>query len=79
VPQDVEIVGFDGIPFAAISNPRLTTVAVPSEEIGRRSAAILIQSIREGAMPEGIILPVEFVVRQSTRIEPAPLASPTAR
>ena len=79
VPDDVEIVGFDGIPFAAISNPRLTTVAVPSEEIGRRSAAILIQSIREGAMPEGIVLPVEFVVRQSTRIAPAPLASPAAR
>jgi DNA-binding LacI/PurR family transcriptional regulator len=79
VPDDVEIVGFDGIPFAAISNPRLTTVAVPSEEIGRRSAAILIRGIHEGTMPEGIVLPVEFVVRGSTRTAPAPLASQTVR
>lgn len=80
VPDDIGIVGFDGIPFAAISNPRLTTVAVPSEEIGRRAAALLIQAVHEGSLPEGIVLPVEFVVRESTRpgSAPAPAAAPPA-
>jgi LacI family transcriptional regulator len=71
IPDDIGIVGFDGIPFAAISNPRLTTVAVPSEEIGRRSAALLIRAVHEGTLPDGVLLPVEFVVRESTRPGPA--------
>jgi LacI family transcriptional regulator len=74
VPEDIGIIGFDGIPFAEISNPRLTTVAVPSEEIGRRAAAFLIEAVHAGVLPDGIVLPVEFVVRESTR--PAPAAPP---
>ena len=53
VPGDVGIVGFDGIPFTAISNPRLTTVATPAGEMGRLAAASLIRAIREGTPPEG--------------------------
>ena len=67
IPDDMSIVGFDGIPFAAISNPRLTTVAVPSAEMGRAAASSLIRAVHEGAMPDGVVLPVEFVVRESTR------------
>src|SRR5262249_49865150 len=45
VPRDLSVVGFDGIPFAAISNPRLTTVAVPSADMGRLAAESLIRAI----------------------------------
>ena len=72
VPDDLCIVGFDGIPFAGISNPRLTTVAVPSAEMGRVAASSLIRAVHEGALPEGVMLPVEIVVRQSTRTVPRP-------
>ena len=71
VPDDIGIIGFDGIPFAAISNPRLTTVTVPSGEIGRQAAALLIQAVHDGALPDGIVMPVEFVARESTRPAPA--------
>ena len=67
VPDDVGLVGFDGIPFAAISNPGLTTVAVPSAEMGRAAAASLIRAVHEGELPDGVMLPVELVVRESTR------------
>jgi LacI family transcriptional regulator len=67
VPQDVGIVGFDGIPFAAISCPRLTTVATPSGELGRLAASFLIAAMQTGAPPAGAILPVELVIRESTR------------
>ena len=67
IPEDMQIVGFDGIPFAAIANPRLTTVAVPSAEMGRAAATSLIRAIHDGALPEGTLLPVNVVVRESTR------------
>ncbi len=71
VPDDVAIVGFDGIPFAGISNPRLTTVAVPSAEMGRIAASTLIQAVHDGVLPPGAMLPVEIVIRESTRSQPA--------
>ena len=71
VPDDLGIIGFDGIPFASISNPRLTTVAVPSGEMGRVAASSLIQAIRDGALPEAAILQPELIVRESTRPQPA--------
>jgi DNA-binding LacI/PurR family transcriptional regulator len=67
VPDDVWIVGFDGIPFAGISNPRLTTVAVPSAEMGQIAASSLIRAVHDGVLPDGVMLPVEIVVRESTR------------
>ena len=70
VPDDVGIVGFDGIPYARISNPRLTTVAVPSADMGRIAALSLIRAVHEGQLPPGVLLPVEIVVGESTRSLP---------
>jgi len=67
VPDDVGMVGFDGIPYTAISNPRLTTVSTPSGEMGRLAAASLIRAIQEGSPPEGRLLAPELVVRESTQ------------
>ncbi len=38
VPGEVSLVGFDGVPESATSNPPLTTVVQPIVEIGRRAA-----------------------------------------
>ncbi|NUR26561.1 MAG: LacI family DNA-binding transcriptional regulator, partial [Catenulispora sp.] len=35
VPQQISLVGFDDIPFAAMTNPPLTSVAVAKQQIGR--------------------------------------------
>ena len=74
VPDDVAVVGFDGIPFAEMSNPRLTTVVTPLTELGRLAASSLIEAIRSGRLPEAVVLPVELVVRESTRARPPQLA-----
>lgn len=42
VPDDVSIMGFDDIPFAAISTPALTTVCVDKESMGREAVSQLI-------------------------------------
>ena len=73
-PDDVGIVGFDGIQFAEISNPRLTTVATPLAELGRLAASSLIGAIQTGKLPEAVVLPVELVVRESTLLR-LPLAA----
>jgi LacI family transcriptional regulator len=66
VPVDVAVVGYDGIPFAAISRPRLTTVATPTAEVGRLAARTLIEAIGSGTMAPSALIPVELVVREST-------------
>ena len=63
VPSDVAIIGFDGIPFAALSNPRLSTIASPSVEMGRQAAQMLVASIESGHLPASIVLPVQLLIR----------------
>ena len=66
VPEDVAVVGFDGIPFSAWSNPRLTTVLTPMGQIGRLAADTLVLAIEIGEMADAQILPVELAVRASS-------------
>lgn len=61
VPEDVSIVGFDGVPEGLVSDPPLTTISQPMRELGRRAAG----SILEGEQ-ESIELPVSLLVRGST-------------
>lgn len=67
VPEDVSVVGFNDDEMASISEPPLTTVRVPTEEIGARCVLMLDEIIRNGEHPaEPITLPVDLVVREST-------------
>lgn len=65
VPQDVAIVGFDDLRYAASLD--LTTVAQPAFETGRQAAAILLAKIETpGDGYRQIVLPVELIVRGSS-------------
>jgi LacI family transcriptional regulator len=66
VPEEVAVVGFDDIPFAALSNPRLTTVAQPSADMGRLAASMLLDWLERGQPPASVTLPVEVVIRESS-------------
>jgi len=69
VPQDVSIVGFDGVPDGALCTPPLTTIAQPITEIGRRAARMILD--HDGAVRRET-MGVELIVRGSTG--PAPKA-----
>jgi LacI family transcriptional regulator, galactose operon repressor len=68
VPQDVAVVGYDGIPFGAIANPPLTTIV--QDSIGMADAAFraLLSCVKDGRPPEGEVLlwQPELLVRGST-------------
>jgi DNA-binding LacI/PurR family transcriptional regulator len=66
VPRDVAVVGFDDIPFARISNPRLTTVSQRADDLGRTSVDLLLSTIERGRLPVSQLMPVALVVRETT-------------
>jgi len=67
VPGDISIIGFDGVPEAALTDPPLTTIEQPIAEIGRRA----VERILSGdATVQREILPVKLVVRGSTAKPP---------
>jgi len=63
VPGQVSIVGFDDLPLAAHLTPSLTTMHVPSEEMGRRAASYLMATLNGKETPSTQELNVELIVR----------------
>lgn len=47
VPEDISVVGYDGLAIGEYLQPRLTTVAQPVRAMARRSVALLLDQIRE--------------------------------
>lgn len=63
VPNDVSIVGFDGVPETAVSEPPLTTVAQPIAELGRLAVKAILENDGTTNRQQ---LPVELIVRASS-------------
>lgn len=51
VPEDVCITGFDNSPESKIIEPHLTTVSIPSSEMGYIAAELLLSRIRRPGIP----------------------------
>lgn len=61
IPEDVSIVGFDGIAFGQYSAPPLATVRQPIDELGSAAVGILIELMRgENKGPIHRVLPARF-------------------
>ncbi|AOM81783.1 Ribose operon repressor [Salisediminibacterium beveridgei] len=50
IPEDLQLIGFDGIPLGEMLVPSLTTVAQPIYEMGAVSARLLIKQIEKKAI-----------------------------
>ncbi|MFV0529439.1 MAG: LacI family DNA-binding transcriptional regulator [Lachnospiraceae bacterium] len=67
VPQDVAVVGFDGIQLSTICTPALTTVVQPIEAMGTAAVKSLLGRIaREEKARTQIVFKPTLAVRQST-------------
>ena len=65
VPENVSVIGFDGVDIGRFTLPRLTTVEQPVEEIARRSVNLLLDMMEKGAAPRHILVEAAFRRRES--------------
>jgi LacI family transcriptional regulator, repressor for deo operon, udp, cdd, tsx, nupC, and nupG len=68
IPQDISVVGFDGVEYADYCEPTLTTVSQPRHAIGARAALLLVQAMTATAdLPDvRVTLDAKLLVRGST-------------
>ena len=67
IPGDVAVVGFDDSPLARTTEPKLSSVRQPIEEMGREMARLLLHEIRApGGPARQIILGTQLIARGSS-------------
>ena len=66
VPEDISVIGFDGIEMGQYLVPRLTTIQQPSQELANRCVDILLQQICEDKPAMSERVPFCFVDGEST-------------
>lgn len=71
VPRDLSVVGFDDIELSAEFTPGLTTMHVPSADIGRIAAERLLARLEGKRVPRLQPIDVGLVLRDSTAPAPA--------
>jgi LacI family transcriptional regulator len=67
VPNEVAIIGLSNIEVSKYSNPPLTTIEIPTKEIGMVAVDLLTARIDGyNLLPKKVILPTSLVIRSST-------------
>lgn len=68
VPDDVMIVGYDGVELSTLMTPALTTVEQPIEGIGRLAAKLIIDQVAHNKIEQREnVLPVSLKIRETTK------------
>nr|WP_277346058.1 substrate-binding domain-containing protein [Sneathiella chinensis] len=75
VPEDVSVLGFDGIAIGTHLHPTLTTVVQPSRDMGQTATRQLLACLQGGSDPDTMILPYRLQIGES--VGPAAKPSPT--
>jgi len=66
VPNDVAVVGFDGIPLGRVVRPALTTVTQPMRKLGEAAVDLLVERLTQPDRdPRSVMLPVTQTRRTS--------------
>ncbi|MDR1017991.1 MAG: LacI family transcriptional regulator [Lachnospiraceae bacterium] len=67
IPEDISMVGFDGLDNGLFYNPSITTLAQPIEEISTESISALFKMIKSKKSVKGKVFPGTLIERESTR------------
>lgn len=65
VPEDVAVIGFDDIEMARYTDPPLSTVRQPIQEMGREMTRQLLRMAAGEDIRDEVVLPTELVLRES--------------
>jgi LacI family transcriptional regulator len=67
VPEDMSVIGFDGLAIGAYTVPTLSTVQQNVDAMARRSVEMLLENIQSGQLPRYETVPFDLELRESTR------------
>lgn len=67
IPEDISVVGFDGIDYSMYFHPSITTIVQPVEEMGKKSIDLLFDLLKNKSNHQHIILETELQERESCR------------
>lgn len=67
VPEDISVMGFDGLPIGEYTVPKLATVCQNISEIALRSIRLLLENIESPHPPRHETVPVTVELRESVR------------
>lgn len=68
VPDQISVMGYDGIPYGEFLTPPLSTMMTPVKEMAQRSVELLIEKIEHGQGPQReIVFQPLLLIRGSTR------------
>lgn len=67
VPDDLQIVGYDGVPTTRMMVPELATIEQPIGEIARQAVQVLQSEINQQPVKDSYTLPVEFIPAASVK------------
>ena len=68
VPEEISVAGFTGDEIGSYTNPPLTTMSQPIEEIGAKAVEMLLAKIKDPKRPiERILLPARLITRDSVK------------
>lgn len=65
IPDDISVVGFDGLELSAFLTPPLTTIKAPTECVGKTAAQHLFKLLRGQDVDLVTLLSTEIVIRHS--------------
>lgn len=67
VPNDLSLIGFDGIPQTEYSDPPLTTVVQPGYQIGQQAMLLLLKLLQGQALNcSSLLLESQIIIRRTT-------------
>ena len=75
VPDEISIVGFDNLEFSTHSNPPLTTIDVPAEDMGISAAEHVLRRLEGESVTLHSPVEVELILRGSSGPAPSPTNS----
>lgn len=68
IPEDLQVIGYDDIPFSKMMTPRLTTISQPAYDIGYKGAELLCNVMeRDFVTEKRTQLPVTLIIRETLR------------
>ena len=67
VPDDISVIGFDGLPFADFYSPRITTIRQQVERLAADGLQILLNSLERNEPFRHELIPFEFIEGESVK------------